>query len=126
MRLCPAARAIGVLSVLVLICSGLFLSCGGGSTPQGGGNPAKLTQITIAPANPLITRSATLQLTATGIFDDGTQHALGASVTWQTSQSAVAMINTQGNVTGVSEGVGQPSSAYHGVTGRTLGIGWAV
>jgi hypothetical protein len=117
MRLCRAARAIGVLSAL--ICSGLFLSCGGGSAPQGGGGIAKLTQITIAPSNPAITKGATLQLTATGIFDDGTQHALGASVTWQTSQSAVATINTQGNVTGVGEGVAQVSAAYQGVTGST-------
>ena len=117
MRLCSAARAIGVLSAL--ICSGLFLSCGAGSASQGGGNPAKLTQIIIAPANPLITKGETLQLTATGIFDDGTQHALGTSVTWQTSQSAVATINTEGNVTGVSEGVAQVSAAYQGVTGST-------
>jgi trimeric autotransporter adhesin len=117
MRLCPAARAISVLSAL--ICSGLFLSCGGSSASQGGGGTAKLTQITIAPSNPTVMRGASQQLTATGMFDDGTQHSLGASVTWQTSQSAVATINTQGNVTGVGEGVAQVSAAYQGVTGTT-------
>ena len=118
MRLCPAARAIGVLSAL--ICSGLFLSCGGGSTPQGGGGgTAKLTQITIAPSNPTITKGASQQLAATGSFDDGTQRALGASVTWQTSQSTVATVNTQGSITGVGEGVAQVSAAYQGVTGST-------
>ena len=118
MRLCPAARAIGVLSAF--ICSGLFLSCGGGSTPQGGGGgTAKLTQITIAPSNPTITKGASQQLAATGSFDDGTQHALGTSVTWQTSQSNVATINTQGNVTGVGEGVAQVSATYQGVRGTT-------
>jgi hypothetical protein len=117
MKCCAAARPIGVLSMLIF--SGLFLSCGGFSAPQGEGNPAKLTQIKIAPSNPAIMKGATLQLTATGIFDDGTQHALGASVTWQTSQSAVATINTQGGVTGVGEGVAQMSAAYQGVTGST-------
>ncbi len=115
MRPCPAGRAIGILSVF--ICFGLFLSCGGGGTPQE--RTAKLTQITIAPANPAITTGERQQLTATGIFDDGTQHTLGASVTWQTSQPAVAMIDTQGNVTGVSEGVAQVSAAYQGATGST-------
>jgi Bacterial Ig-like domain (group 2) len=117
MRLCPAARAIGVLSAL--ICSGLFLSCGGGSIPQGEGGTAKLRQITIAPSNPAITKGASQQLAAMGSFDDGTQHALGASVTWQTSQPAVATINTQGNVTGVGEGVAQVSATYQGVRGAT-------
>ena len=117
MRLCPAPRVIGVLSAL--ICSGLLLSCGGISASQGGGGTAKLTQITIAPSNPTIMKGASQQLTATGIFDDGTQHALGASVTWGTSPSAVATINTKGNVTGVGEGVAQVTAAYQGVTGST-------
>ena len=116
MRLCPAPRVISVLSAL--ICSGLLLSCGGISASQGGGTP-KLTQITIAPSNPTIMKGASQQLTATGIFDDGTQHALGASVTWETSPSAVATINTKGNVIGVGEGVAQVTAAYQGVTGST-------
>jgi hypothetical protein len=116
MRLCPAARVISVLSAL--ICSGLLLSCGGISASQGGGTP-KLTQITIAPSNPTIMKGASQQLTATGIFDDGTQHALGASVTWETSPSAVATINPKGNVIGVGEGVAQVTAADQGVTGST-------
>ena len=116
MRLCPAPRVISVLSAL--ICSGLLLSCGGISASQGGGTP-KLTQITIAPSNPTIMKGASQQLTATGIFDDGTQHALGASVTWETSPSAVATINTNGNVIGVGEGVAQVTAADQGVTGST-------
>jgi trimeric autotransporter adhesin len=116
MRLCPAPRVISVLSAL--ICSGLLLSCGGITASQGGGAP-KLTQITIAPSNPTIMKGASQQLTATGIFDDGTQHALGASVTWETSPSAVATINTKGNVIGVGEGVAQVTAAYQGVTGST-------
>src|ERR1700730_4838873 len=116
MRLCPAPRVISVLSAL--ICSGLLLSCGGITASQGGGTP-KLRQITIAPSNPTIMKGASQQLTATGIFDDGTQHALGASVTWETSPSAVATINTKGNVMGVGEGVAQVTAAYQGVTGST-------
>ncbi len=110
---CLTARAIGVLSAF--ICSGLFLSCGGGSTPQE--RTAKLTQITIAPSNPTIPKGESQQLTATGIFDDGIQQALGASVTWQTSQTAVATVNTQGKVTAVGQGVAQVSATYQGVTG---------
>jgi hypothetical protein len=110
----PAGRAISALGVLIGL--SLFFSCGSGSTSQG---PAKLSQIKIAPANQTIAKGTTLQLSASGYYADGTTHALGASVTWQTTQSAVATITTQGDVTGVGEGVAQLSAAYQGVTGST-------
>ncbi len=110
----PACRPISALGVLIGL--SLFFSCGSGSTSQG---PAKLSQINIAPANQTIAKGTTLQLSATGYYADGTTHALGASVTWQTTQSAVATISTQGDVTGVGEGVAQLSAAYQGVTGST-------
>ena len=112
MQLWPAGRAISALSVIISF--GLFFSCGTGST-----GPARLTQIKIAPANQTIAKGATLQLSATGYYSDGTTHSLGASVTWQTTQSAVATINTQGDVTGAGVGVAQISAAYEGVTGAT-------
>ena len=110
----PAGRAIRALGVLIGL--SLFFSCGSGSTSQG---PAKLSQIKIAPANQTIAKGTTLQLSATGYYADGTSHALGASVTWQTSQPAVATITTQGDVTGMGEGVAQLSAVYQGVTGST-------
>jgi len=76
----PAGRAIGALGVLIGL--SLFLSCGSGSTSQ---VPARLSQIKIAPANQTIAKGTTLQLSATGYYADWTSHALGASVTWQTS-----------------------------------------
>ena len=110
----PAGRAIRALGVLIGL--SLFFSCGSGSTSQG---PAKLSQIKIAPANQTIAKGTTLQLSATGYYADGTTYALGASVTWQTSQPAVATISIQGDVTGVGEGVAQLSAAYQGVTAST-------
>ena len=117
MKLWPAGSVISALGVLLSL--GLLFGCGSGPSQGGGGNPAKLTQIKIAPANQTIAKGATLQLSATGSYDDGTSHALGAAVTWQTTQSAVATINTQGDVTGMGEGVAQVSATYQGVTGST-------
>lgn len=110
MRICPAARALAGLCAL--ISSGLFLSCGGGGMSQ-------LKKINITPANPTVIKGANMQLTAMGVFDDGTERAIAASVTWQTSQSTIAAVNTQGNVTGIAEGVAQVSAVYEGVTGST-------
>jgi uncharacterized protein YjdB len=72
----------------------------------------------IAPANPQLAKGKTLQLSVTGIFDNGTQEAITA-VVWQTSQSQVVTVSPQGEVTGVGEGVAQVSADYHGITGNT-------
>ena len=123
MKLWPTGRATSSLSVIISF--GVFLSCGSGSTSRSsgntsqGGNATKLTQITITPANQTIAKGATLQLSATGYDANGTAQALGASMTWQTSKSSVATINTQGDVTGVAVGVAQVSATYQGVTGST-------
>jgi len=85
----------------------------------GGQNSAKLKQIIVAPANPQIPRGANLQLAASGVFADGAQRALPGAPTWQSSQSATATVNAEGNVTGVGVGVAQISASYQGMTGET-------
>jgi hypothetical protein len=114
-------RVTPPISVLITFtCCLMWLSCGGGgSALQPAGRSPKLTQISITPANPAIVKGATLQLAAAGIFDDGKQHSLDAPVTWQTNQSAIATINTQGMVAGVGVGVAQVSASCQGMTGAT-------
>jgi hypothetical protein len=113
---CPAARASGVVSLLVI--SGLFLNCGTGprSTPQLGGTPLKLTQITLAPTTLALTKGATLQFTATGVYEHGVIRDISVSATWQTSLPAIAVVDSQGNVTGVGVGASQVSATYQGLT----------
>jgi len=114
MRLSPATRLSAVTRAFNLItavlCSALLLCCGGR-------NP-RLTQIVIDPANQTIAKGVTLQLTATGILDNGNKEALNA-VVWQTSQTDVIGITTTGEVTGAGEGVATVSAFYQGVTGTT-------
>jgi len=118
MRFHPAAHTIALLGAL--LCFESFLSCGGGSTTQSGGEGGpRLTQIVLTPANPTITKGLSQQFTATGSYDDGTQRTLSSGVTWQTSQSAVASINAAGSVTGAGQGVAQISATYEGVRGAT-------
>ncbi len=75
-------------------------------------------EIAITPANQTIPKGATLKLTATGTYSDRTTQPLDAVVTWHTTQAAVAAIDTEGMVTGVSQGVAQMSATYQGVTGN--------
>lgn len=114
MKLCPFARASGVFSVLAS-CA-LSLSCGGGGFTQKVAGPPELTKLVISPSNKSIAQGMTLQLTATGTFSDGTQKDLTASATWQISPAAVAGINAQGEVTGLTQGSAQVSAAAQSVT----------
>ena len=77
-----------------------------------------LTQISVTPSNQTIEMGATLQLSATGYFNNGTQEAL-SGVTWQTNQASIATIDAQGKVTGMGDGVVQVSASYQGLTGST-------
>jgi hypothetical protein len=153
--------AVRVLAILcAFVCFGMALSCGSGGAATAS---AKLTQISISPANQTIAKGSTLQLSAIGTYDDGTTQAVGPSgilhrdnpspemetnngegnvkrsqppaptgksegtvtealgsvVTWQTSQPAVATIDSQGVVTAMGPGVTQVSATYQGVTGTT-------
>ena len=123
MRPSPPARPSGVLSVLM--CCALFANCGGssssnsGNSPQAHGGGAKLTEIKIAPANKSIAKGTSLQFSATGTFSDGTQQGLSSSVQWQTSPPNVATITTQGDLTGITEGVAQVSATYQGLSAST-------
>jgi len=103
----------------MLVGTGLLLSCAGGTMSPDGQNSPKLKQIIVAPANPQILRGANIQLAASGVFADGVQRALPGAPTWQSSQSATATVNAEGNVSGVGVGVAQISASYQGMTGET-------
>lgn len=55
----------------------------------------------------------------TGKSEGTVTEALGSVVTWQTSQPAVATIDSQGVVTAMGPGVTQVSAIYQGVVGTT-------
>lgn len=87
-------------------------------TPDSQSSP-KLKQIIVAPVNPQILKGTNIQLSATGVFDDGVHRALPGAPTWQSSQPAIATVTPEGNVAGVGVGVAQISAGYQGMTGET-------
>ncbi len=102
----------------VLISCALLLSCGTKGTPETAVT-GKLAQITIAPANKSIPKGSSLQLSATGVFSDGTQQDMTSSVTWEVTPSTVASIDAQGDLDGLGAGVAQVSATYQGIVGNT-------
>jgi hypothetical protein len=89
------AAFTALLSLAVAVgCKGFFV------------NPT-LTELTISPQTPSVEQGKTLQMTATGTFDDGSTRALTGDVGWSTDDLTIATITSSGRLTGV--GLGQTS-----------------
>jgi uncharacterized protein YjdB len=79
-----------------------------------------LKSITITPVNPAIANGTSLQLTATGIFSDGTTQDLTSSVSWTSSTGAIATVSNTGLITGTSVGSTTITATQAGVSGTTI------
>ncbi len=69
---------------------------------------AALVSIGITPPNPTLVKGTSQQLTATGIYADGSRQDLTAQVVWSSSAAAVASFSTAANTHGlaIAAGVG--------------------
>lgn len=82
-----------------------------------------LTTVTVGPATPAVEQGATLQMVATGTFDDGSTKTLTANVLWSTSDISIATISNSGLLTGVSCGdatITATSGTLSGSTSATI------
>jgi 6-phosphogluconolactonase (cycloisomerase 2 family) len=97
--------------VFFAIFAGLvFSGCGGGNQAP------RLTALTVAPTSASVVAGSTQQFTVTGPFGDGTTQDETASVTWTSSNSAVATIASGGVATGVAAGTANITANLFGVT----------
>ena len=78
-----------------------------------------LTSITVTPANTSLRTGQTEQFTAIGNLSDNTTENLTGQVTWASSDTTWATINTTGLATAVSPGPVTISAAFDGITGST-------
>jgi uncharacterized protein YjdB len=77
-------------------------------------SPVPLVLITVTPTNPYITIGSTLQFTATGTYADGTTKDITTQVTWTSSNTTYATINSTGFASG---------TLYVGITTITATLG---
>jgi hypothetical protein len=109
-----SGRAVQTL-VLAAICAGMLLTqgCGGGSSSVT--QPAaQLQAINIKPTTSLLQLSSNRQLTATGVYDDGTQRDITGSVNW-----GVSVVPLPGSSTTPAASINVAPSGM--ITGMTLG-----
>ncbi|PKA05654.1 hypothetical protein CH375_04025 [Leptospira ellisii] len=80
---------------------------------------AILTSISITPANPSVAKGRTLNLTATGVFSDGSVANITNQVTWSSATPAVATVDnsvgSEGKVGGVAAGATNITAGIGGV-----------
>jgi hypothetical protein len=128
---------VGVLVVLIAAASstgcGVFchfngsckgdVTCENGATPTGPDGtcqsppPKSVQSITVSGTAPVV--GATAPFTATAHYSDNSTSAVTGSATWQSSSQAIATVNAQGVVTGVSAGDVDISASLSGVSGKT-------
>lgn len=82
--------------------------------------PATLVSIDVSPKNDNLIAGQTLQYKATGIFSDRHTQDITNTVTWISSNKAIATITSQGLATGISVGGVTISATQQGITGNTL------
>ena len=92
--------------VMLAACGG-----GGGGSPDGSPPPppppdggAGLTALSVTPESPVIKVGTSLQMTATGHYDNGGQANLNASVLWLAGGTGDINLNASGLVTAVAPG----------------------
>lgn len=101
--------------VAAVALSGLLAACGGGGAGGGGGGGSGVATIVVSPASASIAVGATQAFTA--VAKDANGNTLsGVSFTWQSSNTAVASINSSGLATGIAAGTTQITAKAGNVT----------
>lgn len=80
---------------------------------------AVLTGLQVGPTTPMLAVGLTQQMTATGIFSDGTNQNLTAMATWTSSAAAVAPVSAAGLVTATTTGDATITAMFGGRTAST-------
>jgi len=113
-----------ILGVLTVASSLAFTACGGGagassttSHPSTPSNPPTLQTITVSPSAPSLAVGQSQQLSATALYSDGSNKDVTATVTWSSSDSSVASVDSAGMVKAKAQGSVTVSALMSGVKG---------
>lgn len=108
-------KAFGLMALLGLF--GLLAACGGQSGSASGSSLPTLSSISVTPAAPSLAAGLAEQLTAMGIYSDGSKLDVSKSVTWSSSNPLIATINTSGLASAVASGSTTLSATLSGMSG---------
>ena len=105
-------------SSLLALGVSLALGCSSGSDPGGGDPPssAPVASVTVTAPQPSVVVGASVQMVVSTLDASGNV-LTGRSVTWSTSDAAVATVDASGSVTGESPGMATITATSEGRTG---------
>lgn len=114
-----------ILGVMTVAFCTAFTACGGGSgtstsTPSNPSTPSNsptLQTITVSPSAPSLLVGQSQQLSATALYSDGSNKDVTTSVTWSSSDSTIASVNSAGMVKANAQGSVSVSALLSGVKG---------
>ena len=109
-------RLILFLSAVVSVALWTY-ACGDGTTEPPAPDPLQPTAVTVSPATATVVEADTLRLTATATNAYG-QVVSGVEFVWASGNTAVAVVDMSGLVTGAGAGEVQVTATAAGVTGR--------
>src|SRR4029077_7554623 len=104
------------LTVGTTTISATVLSMSGSTTLTATVTPPPLQSISVTPANPSVAICTNQQFAATGQYADGSTQDLTSSVSWSSSQPAVAAITTAGLASGSSGGSPHTAAALGSIS----------
>lgn len=78
-----------------------------------------LSSIAVTPQTPSIAINKTRQMTATATYNDGSEKDITGSVTWSSSNTAVATVSDSGLVEGVDAGTASITATSGSISGAT-------
>ena len=102
-----AAFTALIVTAFSMGCSGFFVD-------------PTLTSLTVSPQTPTVAVGGTLQLTATGGYDDGSSKDISSSVIWLSETPTAATVSQNGGLlTGVTAGSAVITASKAAVSGQT-------
>ena len=102
-----------VIATTVLILCAIACSCEGFFVDP------TLTAVAVTPPTPSVVQDTTLQMTATGSFDDGSVENITGKVTWSSSDNSKATVGSSGVVKAVNPGSATITASSGNVSGST-------
>jgi hypothetical protein len=81
-----------------------------------------LTSIAVTPANPTVTAGATQQFTAVGTYQDNSTQDISTHVSWNSTNTTAATINSAGLATGQAAGSSTVTASLNGITSNSATV----
>jgi hypothetical protein len=100
------AFALLISVALAVGCTGFFV------------NPT-LSTLTVNPQTPSVQVGSSVQMTASGTYNDGSVKTLTSNVFWTSSNTSIATVNVVGKVIGVTPGSASITASSANVSGST-------